>query len=259
MDWHRVISVQQQTPDNDFCHFSISNVRFAFWAFFRNRKNSGLTPGQNDDPVTRTWKMTQMTNWPGDPMTQFHVWWAGGPIHWQAAHNSYHGQSDMYVRSQSVSQRDRQTDRQWLENAAADVFAISPTERHFCDACRRRSELTLTVRQQSAARTCHRRGRCGGRPRPPGSETAGDRLRLRGVRGRARSRRRRPCECRSVASVDDWTSVVHLTVRRLVAFHSRGMYEELGICSAIHRQRDSYYVQLLATGSVSRSAKNENR
>jgi len=29
-----VISVQQQTPDNDFCHFSISNVRFAFWAFF---------------------------------------------------------------------------------------------------------------------------------------------------------------------------------------------------------------------------------
>jgi len=42
--------------------------------FFENRKNSGLTPGQNDDPVTRTWKMTQMTHWPGDPMTQFHVW-----------------------------------------------------------------------------------------------------------------------------------------------------------------------------------------
>jgi len=44
------------------------------WAFFKNMKNSGLTPGQNDDPVTRTWKMTQMTHWPGDPMTQFHVW-----------------------------------------------------------------------------------------------------------------------------------------------------------------------------------------
>jgi len=73
MDWHPVIAVQQQTPDNDFCHFSISNVRFAFWAFFENRKNSGLKPGQNDDPVTRTWKMTQMTDWPGDPMTQFHV------------------------------------------------------------------------------------------------------------------------------------------------------------------------------------------
>jgi len=37
------------------------------WTFFENRKNSGLTPGQNDDPVTRTWKMTQMTHWPGDP------------------------------------------------------------------------------------------------------------------------------------------------------------------------------------------------
>jgi len=44
------------------------------WAFFENRKNSGHTPGQNDNPVTRTWKMTQMTHWPGDPMTQFHVW-----------------------------------------------------------------------------------------------------------------------------------------------------------------------------------------
>ena len=35
------------------------------------RKNSGLTPGQNDDPVTWTWKMT---HWPGYPMAQFHVW-----------------------------------------------------------------------------------------------------------------------------------------------------------------------------------------
>ena len=25
-----------------------------FGHFFENRKNSGLTPGQNDDPVTRT-------------------------------------------------------------------------------------------------------------------------------------------------------------------------------------------------------------
>jgi len=24
------------------------------WAFFENRKNSGLTPDQNDDPVTQT-------------------------------------------------------------------------------------------------------------------------------------------------------------------------------------------------------------
>ena len=44
-----------------------------FRHFFENRKNLGLTPGQNDDPVTRTWKMTQMTHWPGGPMTQFHV------------------------------------------------------------------------------------------------------------------------------------------------------------------------------------------
>jgi len=33
-----------------------------FGHFFENRKNSGLTPGQNDDPVTRTGKMTQMTH-----------------------------------------------------------------------------------------------------------------------------------------------------------------------------------------------------
>jgi len=48
-----------------------------FGHFFENRKNSGLTPGQNDDPVTRTWKMTQMIHWPCDPMTQFHVWCKG--------------------------------------------------------------------------------------------------------------------------------------------------------------------------------------
>ena len=44
-----------------------------FGHFFENRKNSGLTLGQNDDPVTGTWKMTQMTHCLGDPMTQFHV------------------------------------------------------------------------------------------------------------------------------------------------------------------------------------------
>ena len=31
---------------------------FHFRHFFENQKNSGLTPGQNDDPVTRTQKMT---------------------------------------------------------------------------------------------------------------------------------------------------------------------------------------------------------
>ena len=46
------------------CTFCILGI------FFENRKNSDLTPGQNDDPVTRTWKIT---HWPGDPLTQFHV------------------------------------------------------------------------------------------------------------------------------------------------------------------------------------------
>ena len=67
MDWHPVISVQQQTPDNDFCHFSISNVRFAFWAFFRKPEKLGSHtgskwwPGDPDpyDPLTR---------WPNDPV-----------------------------------------------------------------------------------------------------------------------------------------------------------------------------------------------
>ena len=54
MDWHPVISVQQQTPDNDFCHISISNVCFAFWAFF---SKTGKTR------VSHRVKM--MTRWPG--------------------------------------------------------------------------------------------------------------------------------------------------------------------------------------------------
>jgi len=43
--------------------------------FLENRKNSGHTVSKwwPSDPVTRTWKMTQMTHWFGDPMTQFHV------------------------------------------------------------------------------------------------------------------------------------------------------------------------------------------
>jgi len=60
-----VISVQQQTPDKDFCHFSILNVRFAFWAFF---SKTGKTRVSH-----RVKMMTQMTHCPGDPVTQFHV------------------------------------------------------------------------------------------------------------------------------------------------------------------------------------------
>jgi len=41
-----------------------------FGHFFENRENSGLTPGQNEDPVTQ-WPGRE--RWPGDPMSQFHV------------------------------------------------------------------------------------------------------------------------------------------------------------------------------------------
>ena len=56
MDWHPMISIQQQTPDNDFCHFSISNVRFAFCAFKKNRKKTRVSH-----------RVKMMTRWPGDP------------------------------------------------------------------------------------------------------------------------------------------------------------------------------------------------
>jgi len=68
-----------------------------FGHFFENRKKSGLTPGQNDDPVTRTWKMTQMTHWTGDPVTQFHV---------------------CYIQRPPMSQRQKSLDRK--------VFRYSP-------------------------------------------------------------------------------------------------------------------------------------
>ena len=63
MEWHPVISVQQQTPDNDLCHFSISNVRFVFWAFFRKPEKLGSHTGSKwwpgDDPVPRLVHMQQ--------------------------------------------------------------------------------------------------------------------------------------------------------------------------------------------------------
>ena len=64
-----MISVQQQTPDNDFCHFSISNVRFAFWAFF---SKTGKTRVSHRVKMMTRWPGRE--RWPGDPMTQFHVW-----------------------------------------------------------------------------------------------------------------------------------------------------------------------------------------
>ena len=54
-----------------FCLFSISHVRFEFWAFFQNRKNLELTPDQNDDPVTRWPKRERWPKWPIDPVTQW--------------------------------------------------------------------------------------------------------------------------------------------------------------------------------------------
>jgi len=42
---------------------------------------------KNDNPVTRTWKMTQMTDWPGDAMTQFHV--CSFPHHWKRRYSAF--------------------------------------------------------------------------------------------------------------------------------------------------------------------------
>ena len=69
MDWHPVISVQQQTPD--VCHFSISNVRFAFWAFFRKPEKLGSHTGSKwcpGDPDVKDDPNDQLTRWPNDPV-----------------------------------------------------------------------------------------------------------------------------------------------------------------------------------------------
>ena len=68
MDWHPVIPVQQQTPDNDFCHFSISNVRFAFWAFLENRKTR---VSYRVKTMTRWTGRERWPKWPIDPVTQW--------------------------------------------------------------------------------------------------------------------------------------------------------------------------------------------
>ena len=74
MDWQPVISVQQQTPDNDFCHFSISNVPFAFWAFFSKTGKTRVShrvemmtrcPG---DPDVKDDPNDPLTRWPNDPV-----------------------------------------------------------------------------------------------------------------------------------------------------------------------------------------------
>ena len=74
MDWHAVISVQQQTPDNDCCHFSISNVAYVlhFGHFFENRKNSaGSHTGSKwwpGDPDVKDDPNDPLSRWPNDPV-----------------------------------------------------------------------------------------------------------------------------------------------------------------------------------------------
>jgi len=71
MDWYPVISVQQRTPDDDFCHFRISNVRFAFWAFFRKPEKLGSHTGSKwwpSDPDVRDDPNDPLTRWPNDPV-----------------------------------------------------------------------------------------------------------------------------------------------------------------------------------------------
>ena len=72
MDWHPVISVQQQTPGNDFCHFSISNVRFAFLDIFsKTGKKPGLHTGSKwwpGDPDVKDDPNDPLTRWPNDPV-----------------------------------------------------------------------------------------------------------------------------------------------------------------------------------------------
>ena len=71
MDWHPVISVQQQTPDNDFCHFSISNVRFAFWAFFWKPEKLGShtwSKWRPGDPDVKDDPNDPLTRLPNDPV-----------------------------------------------------------------------------------------------------------------------------------------------------------------------------------------------
>jgi len=124
-----------------------------------------------------------------------------------------------------------------LEHDTADVVAVSRPERHLGDTGRRRAELALSVRQKSAARARHRRSRSGGRPRPPGSEMAARRFRLRAVRGTARSRRTRPCVCRWAASDAGWTRVDRRKVRQRAASRSRSTCAAHATCSAGQEQQ----------------------
>jgi len=56
---------------NDFCHFSISNVRFAFWAFFRKPEKLGSHTGSKwwpGDPDVKDDPDDPLTRWPNDPV-----------------------------------------------------------------------------------------------------------------------------------------------------------------------------------------------
>ena len=89
-----MISVQQQTLDNDFRHFSISNVRFAFWAFFRKPEKLGSHTGSNwwpGDPDVK--------DDPNDPVTQFRVCYRSTYSRWASGTRPQWRRSSLLIRS----------------------------------------------------------------------------------------------------------------------------------------------------------------
>ena len=69
MDWHPVISVQQQTPDNDFCHFIIFKCTFCILGIF---SKTGKTRVSHRVKMMIRWPgCERWPKWPTDPVTQW--------------------------------------------------------------------------------------------------------------------------------------------------------------------------------------------
>ena len=104
MDWHPVISVQRQTSDNDFCHLSISNVRFAFWGIF---SKTGKTRVSHRVKMMTRWPGRERSpKWPIDPVTQWPSSMSGA---WALARRRYEKSMVLVHQSDCSAKYNRQT------------------------------------------------------------------------------------------------------------------------------------------------------
>ena len=133
--------------------------------FYKNRKNSGITPGLNDDPVTRWPGRERWPKWPTDPVTQWPSCMSdGGNTPVGVYLESVAGRHVVHSGAQSAElgpQRQRQSvlvaawdgsDARVRRVLDGDVLSAAVQQSAVADDCRQRDGVAVRAYSQQRVR-----------------------------------------------------------------------------------------------------------